>query len=185
VIRKYARIDAKPETVRTIFREVEQWQSWMPSIESVQVIERSEERALVVVRQRMAGRMSVQKLDLQFDEQGYTETQISGRLKRWKAVWRFAEPPTGKGTVVSTQVDISLGMARFFVPYRVVQRMIDELHEKIVDRAEARARRREAKRMPTIWGVLPGQKLEIRVYETPTELEVWLGDRRFVLPAAE
>ncbi len=185
MIRKYARIDAKPETVRTIFHEVEQWQSWMPSIEAVEILERSAERALVVVRQRLRGRLSTQKLDLRFDDEGYTETQISGRLKRWRAVWRFAEPPTGKGTVVSTEVDISLGMARYFVPRRIVQRMIDDLHENIVARAEARAKRREAMTMATIWGVLPGQKLAIRVYETPTELEVWLGNRRFVVPAAE
>ena len=63
--------------------------------------------------------------------------------------------------------------------------MIDNLHALIVSRAEARARRREARRMPTVWGILPGQKLSIRIYETPTELEVWLGDRRFVVPAAE
>ena len=185
MIRKYVRVDAHPETMRDLFREVEQWPSWMPSIESVEVLERSDDRAVVMVRQRLAGRVSSQKLDLQFEAQGHTETQLSGRLRRWKAVWRFVEPPTGRGAVVSTHVDIALGAARFFVPKSVVQRMIDNLHAMIVSRAEARARRREARRMPTVWGVLPGQKLSIKVYETPTELEVWLGDRRFVLPAAD
>jgi len=185
VIRKYARVDVRPETLRDLFREVEKWPSWMPSIESLEVLERSDDRAVVVVRQRLAGRVSTQKLELQFEAQGHTETQLSGRLKHWRAVWRFVEPPTGRGTVVSTHVEIALGAVRFFVPKRVVQRMIDNLHALIVSRAEARARRREARRMPTVWGVLPGQKLSIRIYETPTELEVWLGDRRFVVPAAE
>ena len=185
MIRKYVRVDARPETMRDLFRDVEQWPSWMPSIESVEVLERSDDHAVVMVRQRLAGRVSSQKLDLRFEAQGHTETQLSGRLRRWKAVWRFVEPPTGRGTVVSTHVDIALGAARFFVPKSVVQRMIDNLHAMIVSRAEARARRREARRMPTVWGVLPGQKVSIKVYETPTELEVWLGDRRFVLPAAD
>ena len=185
MIRKYARIDTKPETVRDLFRDVDNWPSWMPTVESVDVVERSDDRAVVVVRERLAGRMTTQKLELVFEAEGHTETQLSGRLKRWRAVWRFAEPPTGAGTIVSTHVDIDLGMARYFVSKRVVQRMVDDLHERIVSRAEARARSREARRMPTVWGVLPGQTLEIRVYETPTELEVWLGERRFVLPAAE
>jgi ribosome-associated toxin RatA of RatAB toxin-antitoxin module len=185
MIRKYIRVDARPETLRDLFREVEQWPSWMPSIESVEVLERSDNRAVALVRQRLAGRVSTQKLELLFEAQGHTETQLSGRLKHWKAVWRFVEPPTGKGTVVSTHVEIGLGASRFFVPMSVVQRMIDNLHALIVSRAEARARRREAKRMSTVWGILPGQKLSVRIYETPTELEVWLGDRRFVLPAAE
>ena len=185
MIRKYVRVDVRPETMRDLFRDVEQWPDWMPSIESLDVLERADDRAVVRVRQRLGGRVFTQKLRLEFGPQGYTETQLSGRLKRWKAVWRFVDPPAGQGTVVSTQVDIALGAVGFFIPKSVVQRMIDNLHALIVSRAEARARRREARRMPTVWGVLPGQKLSIKVYETPTELEVWLGDRRFVLPAAD
>jgi ribosome-associated toxin RatA of RatAB toxin-antitoxin module len=185
LIRKYARLDVKPETVRDLFRAVEQWPSWLPTVESLQVLEQTGDRAQVVIRQRLAGRVMTQRLALRFDAQGHTETQISGRLKHWKAVWRFTEPPAGSGTVVSTQIDLDLGLMKYMFSKRKVQRTIDDLHEQIVSRAEARARRREARRMPTVWGVLPGQKLAIRVYETPTELEVWFGERRFVVPAAE
>ena len=116
MIRKYARIDAEPQTLRDLFRDVKNWPSWMPSIESVQVLERSDDRALVAVRQRLVGRVSTQKLELQFDAQGHTETQISGRLKRWQTVWRFVEPPTGQRHGGFDTVDIALGAARFFVP---------------------------------------------------------------------
>ena len=37
MIRKYTRLDARPETVRAIFRDVERWPSWMPGIESVEL----------------------------------------------------------------------------------------------------------------------------------------------------
>jgi ribosome-associated toxin RatA of RatAB toxin-antitoxin module len=185
MIRKYARIDARPETVRGIFRDVERWPSWMPTIEALEVLERSEDRARVQVRERLLGRVSRRTLQLDFDHQGFVERQIAGRLKRWKTVWRFVDPPTGTGTVVSTLIDIDLGMMRYLVPRRSVQRLLDHFHDEIVSRAEARARRREETRPQTVWGVLPGQELSIRVYETPTELEVWFGERRFVLPAAD
>lgn len=185
MIRKYARIDAEPYTVKAIFRDVEHWPSWMPTIESLKVLERSEDLTLVETRERLMGRVTTRRLEIRGDNQGYTETQVAGRLKRWRTVWRFAEPPVGHGTVVSTEIDIDLGLLGYLVPRRTVQRMIDVLHEEIVSRAEARARRMEARRQSTVWGVLPGQQLTIRVYETPTELEVWFGERRFVVPAAE
>jgi len=185
VIRKYARMEAIPQTVQAIFRDVRKWPSWMPTIESVEVHKESEEHALIEVRQRLMGRALTRTLEIRFDEQGYTETQVSGPLKRWKTVWRFVKPPVGTGTVVSTQVDIDIGMMKLVWPKRTVQRTIDELHDQIVRRAEARARRRETLHVPTVWGVQPGEKLSIKVYETPTELEVWFGERRYVVPYAE
>ena len=185
MIRKYARIDAKPATVRAIFRDVERWPSWMPTIDDLEVLESSAERKLVEVRERMMGRAMTRTLELRFDEEGFVERQTRGRLRRWKTVWRFIEPPTGSGTVVSTRIDIDLGLMKYVIRKAALQRMIDRFHEEIVGRAEARARRREELRVPTVWGVLPGQRLSIRVYETPTELEVWFGDRRFVVPASE
>ncbi len=186
MIRKYARVDAKPYTVKTIFRDVKSWASWMPTIDALRVLEEHEDRTLIETRERLMGRVTTRRLEIRFDNQGFTETQVAGRLRRWQTIWRFAEPPAGDGTVVSTQIDIDLGgVLRYLVPQRTVQRMVDTLHEEIVSRAEARARRLEARRQPTVWGVLPGQRLTIRVYETPTELEVWFGDRRFVVPAAE
>ncbi len=186
MIRKYARVDAEPWTLKTIFRDLESWPAWMPTVESLRVLERSDDRALVETRERLMGRMTTRRLEIVGDSEGYTETQVAGRLKRWQTVWRFAEPPTGRGTVISTQIDIDLGgLMGFFVPGSTVQRVIDNLYEQIVGRAEARARRMEARRQSTVWGVLPGQQLTIKIYETPTELEVWFGERRFVLPAAE
>ncbi len=185
MIRKYARLDAKPFTVREIFRDVERWPSWMPGLASLRVLEHSAERWLVETRERQMGRLTTRRLEIAITPEGYTETQLAGPIRRWKTIWRFSEPPTGGGTVVSTQVEIELGLLRFLISKGRVQRMIDRLYEQIIDRAEARARRLEARRMPTVWGVQPGQKLSIRVYETPAELEVWLGERRFVVPAAE
>ncbi len=185
MIRKYARLDASPHTVKAIFREVEHWPSWMPNVEALTVLERSGDRILVEVRERPLGRLVTRRLEIRFDNEGFTEIQIAGRLKRWKAIWRFVDPPVGSGTVASTQIDIDLGVMRYLVPKRAVQRMVDNVHDQLIARAEARARRREARRQATVWGVLPGQQLTIRVYETPAELEVWFGERRFVLPAAE
>lgn len=185
MIRKYARVDAQPHTVKSIFRNVQGWASWMPTIESLRILEHAGDRTLVETRERLMGRVTTRRLEIVTDEQGYTETQVAGRLKRWRTVWRFAEPPTGRGTVVSTDIDIDLGLIGFLVPRHRVQRTIDELHETIVSRAEARARRLEARRQPTVWGVLPGQQLTIKLYETPHELEIWFGERRFVAPAAE
>jgi ribosome-associated toxin RatA of RatAB toxin-antitoxin module len=185
MIRKYTRLDASPHTLKAIFRDVERWPTWMPGMESLELLEESDSRKLVEVRERLMGRVTTRRLELRFDHEGHTETQVAGRLKRWKTVWRFAEPPTGSGTVISTRIEIDLGMLGYLVSKRRVQRTIDEAYEQLVGRAEARARRREALRVPTVWGVLPGQELKIKVYETPTELEVWFGERRFVVPAAE
>ncbi len=185
MIRKYARLDAEPHTVKAVFRDVRNWPAWMPSIDTLRVLEDEGDRFLVVTRERMLGRVTTRQLEIRFDHQGHTETQVAGRLKRWKTVWRFAEPPTGRGTVVSTLIDIDLGLMRYLVPKSRVQRAIDRSYEAIVGRAEARARRFEARRQSTVWGVAPGQELKIRVYETPTELEIWFGERRFVVPAAE
>lgn len=185
MIRKFARLDASPATVRAIFRDVKRWPAWMPTVDEVEVLEQAEDQMLVDIQGRMMGRVMTRRVAIRFDEQGYTERQVSGRLKRWKAVWRFAEPPTGRGTVVSTQIDMELGMLRYVLPKRRIQRTLDEFHEQIVSRAEARARRREILAVPTVWGVQPGETLSIRVYETPTELEVWFGERRFVVPAVE
>ncbi len=185
MIRKYARIEAEPHTVKAIFRDVQNWASWMPTVESLEVVEQSEDRFLVVTRERLMGRVTARQLELRFDNQGFIETQVSGRLKRWQTTWRFTEPPTGRGTVVSTQIDIDLGLMRYLVGNRTLQRTIDRMHDELVGRAEARARRMEARREATVWGVLPGQQLTIKVYETPTELEVWFGERCFVLPATE
>ena len=185
MIRKYARIDAEPHTVKAIFRDVKNWPTWMPSIDALRVLEHEGDRFLVVTRERLMGRVTTRQLEIRFDHRGYTETQLAGRLKHWQTTWRFAEPPTGSGTVVSTQIDIQLGLLRYLVPNRMLQRVIDRSYEGIVGRAEARARRLEARRQSTVWGLGPGQELKIRVYETPTELEVWFGERRFVLPAAD
>ncbi len=157
----------------------------MPGVDSIEILELTESRALVELEGRIMGRVMTRRLELRFDDQGYTERQISGPVKRWKMVWRFAEPPTGRGTVVSTEIDMDLGVLKYFLSKARVRRTIDEFHEQIVSRAEVRARRREAIVVPTVWGVLPGETLSIRVYETPTELEVWFGERRFVIPAAE
>lgn len=185
MIRKYARLDAKPHTVREVFRDVKSWPSWMPGMEALEVLEHSGETTLVAVRERQLGRVTTRKLEIRVDPNGYTETQVAGNLKHWRTVWRFREPPVGGGTVVSTQIEIDLGLLRFLISKGRVQRMIDRLHEQIVSRAEARARRLEARRTATVWGVQPGETLSIRVYETPSELEVWFGERRFVIPAAE
>ena len=185
MIRKYARIDARPFTVKEIFRDVERWASWMPGMESLEVLERAPERTLIRVRERQMGRLATRRLEIRNDPDGYTETQLAGPLKHWRTVWRFGEAPTGRGTAVSTLIEIDLGLLRFLVPRRRVQRMIDGNYAQIVGRAEARARRLEARRTPTVWGVQPGQSLEIKVYETPTELELWFGERRFVVPLAE
>ena len=185
MIRKYARIDAQPRTVKRIFRDVKNWPAWMPTVETLQIIEQSDDRTLVATRERLMGRVATRQLELRFDNQGFTETQVSGRLKRWQTIWRFTEPPTGSGTVVSTQLDVDLGLMRYLIGKGTLQRTIDRMHEELVGRAEARARRMEARRQSTVWGVLPGQQLNIRVYETPTELEIWFGERRFVVPATE
>jgi ribosome-associated toxin RatA of RatAB toxin-antitoxin module len=185
MIRKYARMDAKPFTVREIFRDIERWPDWMPGVESLEVLEHSSERSLVQVRERRIGRLVTRRLEIRNDPDGYSETQLTGNLKHWRTVWRFTEAPTGRGTAVSTLIEIDLGMLRYLIPKSRVQQTIDRSYAQIVARAEARARRLEARRTATVWGIQPGQALEIKVYETPTELELWFGERRFVVPLAE
>ena len=94
MIRKYARIDAEPYTVKAVFKDVKNWPSWMPGIETLRVLEHEDDRFLVVTRERLMNRVTTRQLEIRFDHQGYTETQIAGRLKRWQTIWRFAEPPS-------------------------------------------------------------------------------------------
>jgi hypothetical protein len=185
MIRKYAQIDAKVMTVKEIFRDLERWPTWMPGMETLEVLEHEPGFSLVAVKERQLGHLANRRLEIRDTPDGFTETQLAGPLRGWRTQWRLSESPNGRSTVASTTLEIDLGLLRFLISKRRVQRLIDRNYAQIISRVEARARRLEARRTPTVWGVQPGQALKIKVYETPTELELWFGERRFVVPLAE
>ena len=66
MIRKFGRLNAAPEAVLAMFRDIARWHEWLPSIISTHVVESTDERCLAEVDQVIHGRTCRQKIELRF-----------------------------------------------------------------------------------------------------------------------
>lgn len=177
-MRQFGRVDAPVEQVRALFQDVAGWPDWMPSIERVEVRERSAERTVAEVSQTLGGRRLRQTLEFRYGPRGYRERQLSGRLKSYEAAWWFLEPPEGGGTVVSARFDFDLGLGGLFVSRRSVERTIGGFFRHLVEQAEERLR--AARDETAAAEETRGGETRIRLFEVPEGLEVWIDDRRYL-----
>jgi hypothetical protein len=199
VIRKFARLDAPPEVVARMFHDLESWPGWMAGMRSVRILERRdppehpEAVRVVEVVQVQAGRTLRQTLECRLEPRGLVQRQVRGRLRRWDATWRFMEPPDGRGTTISLELEIELGLLGAVIPTRMVQAIIDDIFVATVRTArqhcrellaEAAARagwpeKQERHDRP------PGDELVLELLAHPDHLELRLDGRRYRLVEIE
>lgn len=180
MIRKYGRVDAPKELVRSIFINPEEWPLWFPGVAEVTIVDRSEDRFTVDIDGRYMGRRMFGRIECTIEPHGLVQRQLSGWLKKWDTRWRFVTPPDGRGTTLACQVDLDLGFAGVFAPKRMIQAFVGRVFGDTIEQLNRRAQEllSESEELePTAVAEVP----LIQVYETPEGLEVWVAGRRYLL----
>jgi len=195
MIRKFARLDAPPEVVTSMFHDLEGWPAWMAGVRSVRTLERRDppehpERVRTIeVVQVQAGRALRQTLECRLEPRGLVQRQLRGRFRRWDAAWRFLEPPEGTGTTISFELEIELGLLGAVIPGRMVQAIIDDIFVATVRtarkhcRALLAAEARPESGGPTRHRLADEVLLEVLAH--PDHLEIRLGGKRYRLEEIE
>lgn len=179
MLRKLARVDAPPALVREHYLDLAAWPEWVPTIESVRVLEVSPERRVAEFRRLSMGRRSTQTMEFLLRPQGYRERQLEGQMARWEADWEFRPLPEGDGTVVAMRLDVEMKGLASLAPKRTVYRYIG----RAFDRMAANTERRLRARLEAAGGAAANRReeeLTVRVYQTGDEVEIEIGGRRFV-----
>ncbi len=180
MIRKFGSVGAPPNLVRRIFLDLESWPIWMPGIRAVRILERSGDQVVAEVQHARRPGFRKARLELREHSTGYFERQVGSQAK-WEADWRFLEEPRGRGTVVSCRIDFDLGLIGALAPRGMVQKFIDRTFDQALSGASGRARMTMAEH-PVASEPVDAASLRIRVFATPLELEIWIGDRKYVCP---
>jgi len=184
VIRKYGRIDAPRELVRSIFIEPEEWPLWFPGVEVVTIIDRSEARFEVEVDGRYMGRRMHGRIECVVQPHGMVQRQLSGWLKKWDTHWRFLTPPDGRGTTLACEVDLDLGMVGVLTPNRMIHSFVGRVFGDTVEQLNRRALELQTgfeESEPTTTEELP----LLQMYETPDGLELWVAGKRYLLETSD
>ncbi len=182
---KFGTVDAPMEEVRRCFSDIESWPQWMPGVRAVRVLERSDTRALVALDRVSRRRIQKTTVELFFTPNGVHERQVAGQVKNWDARWRFQVGPRNTGTLVSCRLELDLGLVGLFVSAKKIQRWIDRTFEEALQgvrdqlRLEGSTRAAEERARPE------PRVSRIQVFATPTELEIWIDDRKYVAHAAD
>lgn len=184
MIRKFATIDAPVELVTEMFLDVRQWHCWMPGIKRLEILEEGQGSLVVAIDQELLGRSTRQVLECHPRDDGMSQHQRSGWMRRWHAEWRFFPPPDGCGTTVSCEIDAELGLLGLLTPKRMLERLTDRLFAEMIEQGRLRARALLAKHRENAGGPGRGQVL-LQIFETAAGLEVVLDGRRYELKAVE
>ncbi len=184
MIRKFGTVDAPVEVVRALFADIESWPQWMPTVREVRVLERSETRVLAEIDRIQRRRVQTTTFEFLFSSNGQIERQIAGMAKKWESNWRFQTGPRNTGTLVSCRLDLDMGLMGLLAPSRMIQRWIDETFEKTLRGAREQARLPDA--ATAVVGAEPAAPVpRVQIFATPTELEIWIGDRKYVAQATD
>lgn len=185
MIRKFGTVDAPVEVVRRLFSDIEAWPQWMPTVRDVRVVERSDTRTVAEIDRIHRRRVQTTTFEFLFSPNGQVERQVAGMAKKWESSWRFQAGPQGIGTLVSCRLDLNMGLIGLFAPSKLIQRWIDRTFAKTLLGVRDQARLAGSK---TAAGEIE-QPLErisrIEVFATATELEIWIGDRKYVAHIAD
>jgi hypothetical protein len=186
MIRKmYGQIDAPVDLVRSIFIDPENWPLWLPGVEEVTVLSRSEKGFLVDVGGRYLGRQMHGEMECIIQPDGLRQRQLSGWLKQWDTLWRFLTPPDGRGTTLACEVEMNLGLLGVFTPSRMVHSFVDRVFADTREQVDRRTRELQTEKRAIPEHLAAEVTRLLRVYETPSGLEVWIGERRYLLPSSE
>ncbi len=187
IIRRFHRFEAPLALTREVFSNADAWPDWMPGIDAVRTLEEREGRVLVEVDVNHRGRRINQVLECRTVPGGITQVQQSGWFKTWKVDWRFMEPPDGRGTTVSCQLEAEMaetGLLSLLTPRRLVRVILGGLADDIIRSAQHRLLSLVALGDEPA-GSQPEAETLLEVYQTATGLEVWIGGQRYVIPASK
>ena len=187
MIKKMGRIDAPVHLAKELFSDVAQWPEWMPGVVSAELLEESTDLQRFAMKQVHMGKELDQKMEFRFHAAGVKQRQISGWFKKWEADMRFLEPPDGSGTTLSLEISMELGgFVGLFAPTGMIEKALDDMFREMLGNAEHRLQLKKparAARGPTA-AQAPDAPL-LRVYQIPAGLEVWVGERKYLLHAAD
>jgi len=184
VIRKFGRLDAPPDLVRSIFIDAESWPAWQAGVTSSTVLDRTGANLEVEVDGRYMGHRMHGVFDCRIESDGFYQHQRKGWLKRWDTHWRFMTPPDGRGTTLVCELEIDAGLVGSFVPKGFLQRFVDRVFSETLDNLNARAIEITAPASPAPTPVGDTVTL-LEVFETPIGYEILVGGRRISLDAKE
>ncbi len=139
MIRKFGRLDAPPDLVRSIFIDAESWPAWQAGVTSSTVLDRTGANLEVEVDGRYMGHRMHGVFDCRIESDGFYQHQRKGWLKRWDTHWRFMTPPDGRGTTLVCELEIDAGLIGSFVPKGFLQRFVDRAFSETLDNLNARA----------------------------------------------
>lgn len=185
MIRKFGTVDVPVEVVRWIFSDIESWPQWMPTVRAVRILERSQTRALVEVDRVHRRRIQKTTFEFHFDPHGYRERQVAGMAKKWESAWRFQAGPRNIGTLISCRLELDMGFIGLFAPSRMIQRWIDRTFEATLQGLRDQAHLAGSKSTDGEIVQPEARPSRIQVFATPTALEIWVGDRKYVAHVAD
>jgi ribosome-associated toxin RatA of RatAB toxin-antitoxin module len=182
---KFGTVDAPVAEVHRCFSDIESWPQWMPGVRAIRVLERSGARALVELDRSTRRRRQKTTAELVFTPNGLHERQVTGPIKEWDAKWRFQVGPGNAGTLVSCQLELDLGFIGLFVPAKSIERWIDRTFEKVLQGVRDQLRLARSANVAEERAQPAARTSRIQVFATPTELEIWIDDRKYVAHAAD
>jgi len=180
MIRKFGRVNAPPELVRSLFIDAESWPAWQAGVASVTILARTDTTIEVDVDGRFMGQRMHGVFDCRIEPDGFFQHQRTGWLKRWDTQWRFLTPPDGRGTTLVCELEIDAGLMGAFVPRSFLGRFVDRVFSETVDNLNTRSVEIGAA------AVAPpspdGDAVTLlEVFETPIGFEVLVDGRRITL----
>jgi ribosome-associated toxin RatA of RatAB toxin-antitoxin module len=181
MITKIGHLGMEPPQVMAIFTDTDNWPHWMPGIRHAHTLDRTENSALVVLDQRFRGREFHQEIDCRFSSDQVHLRQRKGNLRRWECNWRFAPPPDGQGTTVTSEIDMELGgMMGLVVSGRMLNQFLEQTFRDTLQRLEQRGRS-----MSPVADIrtAPGQDVILQMFETDHGLELWFEGQIYRLKA--
>jgi len=184
VIRKFGRLDAPPDLVRSIFIDAEAWPAWQAGVTRSTILDRAETSLQVEVDGRFMGHRMHGVFDCRIEPNGFVQSQRTGWLKRWDTHWRFITPPDGRGTTLVCELDIDAGLVGSFVPGNFIRRFVDRAFSETLDNLNARAIEITAPATPAPKPIGDTVTL-LEIFETPIGYEILVGGRRISLDAKE
>lgn len=185
MIRKFGTVEVPVEVVRRTFADLESWPQWMPTVRAVRVLERSENRGVAEIDRFQRRRVQTTTFEFVFKPNGQIERQIAGPARKWESAWRFQDGPHGTGTLVSCRLDLDMGLLGLLAPSKMIQKWIDRTFAKTLRAVQDQAKLAQTASATDKTVQADAQTSGIQVFATPTELEIWIGDRKYIARAAD
>lgn len=184
MIRKFGRVAAPPELVRSLYIDAESWPAWQSGVATADVIDRTETTMEVEVDGRFMGHRMHGVFDCRIEPDGFFQHQRTGWLKRWDTQWRFLTPPDGRGTTLVCELEIDAGTLGSLVPKRFLRRFVDRVFSETIDNLNTRAAEIAASPAPVEASDGDTTTL-LEIFETPIGYEILVGGRRITLDSNE